>query len=106
MEWRKQIAGSIAKRNPDITDDRINEVVNDLLNRLLFIRVVEDRKIETTEILHAEWKKWQLEQRGPLWAYLLELFANLNPRYNGTLFQKEKEDPLRNVLIDDAPLHI
>jgi len=103
--WRRDIAKSIAKRNPHITDERINETVNDLLNRLLFLRIIEDRKIEPTEILYSEWKKWQLEQRGSLWAYLLELFADLNPKYNGTLFQRRRDDPLSTIIIDDKPLH-
>jgi len=104
-DWRKDIAKSIAKRNPDITDERINESVNDLLNRLLFLRIIEDRKIESRDILHQEWLRWQLEQRGSLWAYLLELFADLNPKYNGTLFQRRKDDPLATIIIDDKPLH-
>jgi len=104
-QWRREIAASIAKNNPQITDDRLNEVVNDILNRLLFIRVIEDREIEPAEILYPEWKKWQREQRGSLWAYILDIFARLNPKYNGTMFLKHSEDPLQKIIIDDKPLN-
>ena len=105
MKWRLDIARSIARNNPDVTSDTLNEAVNDLLNRILFIRIIEDRGIEPYTILYGEWRKWQREQRGPLWAYLLELFAKLNPKYNGALFRKPEDDPLSNLIIDDKPLH-
>ncbi len=102
MEWRKNIAKSIAKNNHDISDDELNESVNHILNRILFMRVVEDRKIEPVEMLYAEWKKWQHEQRGPLWAYFVELFHRYDPKYNGALFAPHLCDKL---IIDDRPLY-
>ena len=102
MKWRLGIAKSIAKNNPHVSDDEINEAVNHLLNRILFLRVIEDRKIEPNEILYAEWVKWQREERGPLYAYLLELFKRNEPKYNGALFARHLCDKL---IIDDKPLH-
>jgi len=102
MKWRLEIAKSIAKSNPKVSDHDINSAVNHLLNRILFLRVIEDRKIENYDPLDAAVTKWKKEELGPLFAYLIEVFKRLDPKYNGAIFAKHHVD---SMLIDDKPLY-
>ncbi len=102
MKWRLEIAKSIAKSNPRVSDHDINSAVNHLLNRILFLRVIEDRKIENYDPLDAAVTKWKKEELGPLFAYLIEVFKRLDPKYNGAIFAKHHVD---SMLIDDKPLY-
>jgi len=104
-EWRKQIAGSIIKKRPDIGEEEINEAVNDFLNRIMFLRIIEDREIEQGYTLANEMSKWKREQRSSLWVYVRDLFEKMAPRYNGALFEKAAEDKLRKIEIDDNTLY-
>ena len=102
MKWRLAIAKSIAKNNTKITDHDINSAVNHLLNRLLFLRVIDERKIENYDPLDEAVRKWKREELGPLFAYLIDVFKRLDPKYNGAIFSKHEVD---NMLIDDKPLY-
>ena len=43
--WREDLAKDIYKHNSEITVRELNDVVQRLLDRLIFIRLLEDRKI-------------------------------------------------------------
>ena len=102
MKWRLEIAKSIAKNNLKLQESDINSAVNHLLNRILFMRVIEDRKIEPYEILHNAFAEWKRDELGPLMAYLIDLFKKLDPKYNGALFSPHIVD---NLIIENKPLY-
>jgi hypothetical protein len=43
--WREELAKNIHKNNPELTARQLNEVVQRLLDRIVFIRIAEDRKV-------------------------------------------------------------
>ena len=45
-EWRKELAQNIALRNTHLNEDEINFTVQQTLDRLIFLRIAEDRGVE------------------------------------------------------------
>jgi len=100
-EWRTELAGNIALRNKDLKVHEINEAVQRILDRIIFIRVIEDRGIEPTELLQNALDKWKREKEKPLYRYFADIFRKLKPQYNGQLFNPHFSEDL---FIDDVLL--
>jgi adenine-specific DNA-methyltransferase len=100
-EWRTEFARVIALRNPDVGVHEINEAVQRILDRAIFMRVIEDREIEATELLLGALNKWGHEKEKPLYRYLVDKFRYLEPQYNGELFEPHFSEDL---IVDDKPL--
>ena len=86
--WREILAKRIAIDNEALDVDKINEAVQRILDRIVFIRNLEDREIET-DILHqftlSEEKSYQ---------DLLPDFRNIDRQYNGLIFKKHFSEEL------------
>ncbi len=50
-EWRKGLGAEIYKHEPKIDEQQLNDVVQSYLNRVLFLRVCEDRNLEDYQTL-------------------------------------------------------
>ncbi len=99
-ELRISLASSIYKLNKGIELDEIQDAVGTLVNRFLFIRVLEDRgTIDKREMkdLVEDWEEQQ-GSKGPLLIKAIrDEFNYINENFNGKLFAG---DPLANVNID------
>lgn len=84
-EWRTNLARNIALRNHSLTVAELNESVQQTLDRLVFLRIAEDRGIEPYESL-----KDALKGDG-VYARLLDIFRAADTRYNSGLFHFKKE---------------
>ena len=51
-QWRDALAKNIALRNPSLTVEELNSIVQRTIDRILFLRICEDRGIEEYETLH------------------------------------------------------
>ena len=100
-EWRAELARVIAIRNADLRVHEINEAVQRLLDRVIFVRVIEDRNVEAVELLLDALNRWKAEREKPLYQYLVDKFRYLEPQYNGELFYPHFSE---NLIIDDKPL--
>jgi len=100
-EWRSELARNISIRNGDLGVQEINEAVQRLLDRVIFMRVIEDRNIEAVELLRDALNRWKAEREKPLYRYLVDKFRYLEPQYNGELFYRHFSEDL---VIDDKPL--
>jgi hypothetical protein len=100
-EWRAELARTIAIRNADLGVHEINEAVQRLLDRVIFMRVIEDRNIEAVELLLDALNRWKAEREKPLYRYLVDKFRHLEPQYNGELFYPHFSEAL---IVDDKPL--
>jgi hypothetical protein len=100
-EWRAELARVIALRNPDVGVHDINEAVQRILDRCIFMRVIEDREIEAVELLLDALNRWSREKEKPLYRYMVDKFRYLEPQYNGELFEPHFSEDL---LVDDKPL--
>jgi len=104
--WRDTLARTIALRNTELTQRELNFAVQRTIDRMIFLRICEDRGIETYGALMALLNGEHVYKR------LCELFHRADEKYNSGLFhfRKEKdrlEQPDELTLglsIDDKPL--
>jgi hypothetical protein len=103
--WREILARNIALRNPDLSTKDLNYAVQVIVNRIVFLRICEDRGIERLMKLQ------DLLNGERVYPRLCEIFRRADERYNSGIFHFEKEpgrespDALTLTLnIDDKPL--
>ncbi|NMC35056.1 MAG: N-6 DNA methylase [Veillonellaceae bacterium] len=87
--WRDLLAHNIALRNPSVTQRELNTAVQTTIDRLIFLRICEDRGIEPEENLK------NATDGIDVYADLLELFRKADKKYNSGLFHftAEKNRP-------------
>ncbi len=99
--WRTLLTKSISERKkennlPEKQEDAelfIDECVQRILDRLLFLRVAEDRGFEEA-ILGQTLRKWEDEGKKRLFEYLSEAFRRADDTYNSGLFQPHESEKL------------
>jgi len=88
-EWRLKLARNIALRNGHVSDEQqLNYAVQMTIDRVIFLRICEDRGIEPEEQLK------NLTTEPGLYPRLLELFRHADLKYNSGLFNftHDKDD--------------
>lgn len=80
--WRESLAKNIAVRNRHLTLPELNSAVQNLIDRIIFLRIAEARGIETAnDLLNA------VTSGGPgAYGRLMDLFRRADDRYNSGLF--------------------
>ena len=78
--WREVLARNIALRNPDLGPRDTNFVVQRLIDRIIFLRICEDRGIEPYERLKG------LASHDEVYGKLCVAFKDADERYNSGLF--------------------
>ena len=104
--WRELLAKNIALRNPSLTVRELSQAVQRTIDRIIFLRIAEDRGIEEYGALRS------LASGRMTYSRLLELFRQAEERYHSGLFhdlhergEAEPPDALTVALtIDDKPL--
>lgn len=91
--WRDRLARVIALRNPGLGQRELNFAVQQTIDRIIFLRICEDRGIEPYNTLHG------LTNGGDIYPRLLEHFRHADARYNSGLFCFENE-PGRGDAVD------
>jgi type I restriction-modification system DNA methylase subunit len=83
--WRDLLARTIALRNPSLNQRELNAAVTLTINRIIFLRICEDRGIEP-------YGQLQGLQNGPgVYRRLIEIFYRADDRYNSGLFHFRQE---------------
>ena len=95
--WRKEIAQNLALRNPKLTQRELNFAVQRIIDRIIFLRICEDRGIEDYGRLRA------LVNGDRIYPRLTKLFEDADARYNSGLFHFKKE-PGRHEAPDELTL--
>ena len=85
--WRETLAKDIFKNNPDLTVRSLNDVVQRLLDRLIFIRLIEDREITKNKQLKDISDNWKASKHRDIQPELNALFKKLNKDFNGDIFK-------------------
>ncbi|MBI5867976.1 MAG: Eco57I restriction-modification methylase domain-containing protein [candidate division Zixibacteria bacterium] len=104
--WRDLLARNIALRNPKLTQRELNFAVQRTIDRLIFLRIAEDRGVEEYATLRALLNGTNCYKR------LRELYYSADHKYNSGLFHFEPEkgrneapdDLTPKLTIDDKPL--
>ena len=77
--WRELLANDIHARNPKLTGEELTYIVQRLLNRIVFLRICEDRELEKYETLRRLPKPQTYEA-------LKQLLRKADRKYNSGLF--------------------
>ncbi|MBI5195313.1 MAG: N-6 DNA methylase, partial [Nitrospirae bacterium] len=86
--WRAGLAKDIHKRNPEFDVKLLNDVVQRLLDRIIFIRIAEDRRIRPDRELWEIAAQWKEEgKRKSIMTHLTDLFHEINDDLNGDIFK-------------------
>src|SRR5665647_3223769 len=78
--WRDALAHNIALRNPSLSQRELNYAVQATIDRIIFLRICEDRGIEAYGRLRG------LVNGQHVYARLCELYVEADARYNSGLF--------------------
>jgi len=89
--WREALARNIALRNKALTESELNYSVQQTIDRIVFLRICEDRGIEPYGQLQG------LLARDGVYARLLALFKRADDRYNSGLFHFRAEAGRREI---------
>ncbi len=89
--WREMLAHDIARRNPTLSARDLNYCVQMTVDRIIFLRICEDRGIERYGRLE------ELRSSNEVYAALCRLFRLADDRYNSGLFhfkhERDREEP-------------
>nr|WP_080931882.1 N-6 DNA methylase [Methanosarcina mazei] len=84
--WRDILAKNIALRNNELSVQELNLAVQKIIDRIIFLRICEDRGIE-------EYGQLKKKAEGKeIYENLKDLFIYADNKYNSGLFHFEKED--------------
>lgn len=95
-QWRLQLGGDLVENSAAMTEDEINDAVQRILNRLVFVRMCEDRGIEGEGVLREAFKGTTTD--------VVDLFKRLNDRYNTGIFRAAEAPSDPAVLVNATTL--
>lgn len=101
--FRDMLSKNITKLNQskNITEEDLDESIQRILDRLIFIRNCEDRELEAKTLL-PNLREWESRGKGQLIKSLREVFVYFDKEYNSKIFAKHLCDDLD---IDNEILH-
>jgi len=91
-QWREELSTQLHSYNKHLSIKQIDEVIQRLFNRLIFIRTCEDRGIENKVLLSTVHEWVRTKRKGELIEKLRELFRYFDGYYDSELFQKHLTD--------------
>ncbi|MCP9290575.1 Eco57I restriction-modification methylase domain-containing protein [Gracilimonas sediminicola] len=86
-DWRTKLGKEIFEHEPDIEEERLNDYVQSYINRIIFLRVCEDRNLEEYQTLLGFADKKDFEA-------LIKKFNQADKRYNSGLFDQFLSDKI------------
>jgi len=92
--WRQVLAENVVENNEGLSQDDINFLIQRMINRIIFLRICEDREIEKYETL----------KNITTYGELKELFIASDNKYNSGLFSFIEDDLAQQITIDDQML--
>lgn len=79
-QWREMLAKNIALRNQKLETEELNFAVQKIIDRIIFLRMCEDRGTEPQDQIHKIAKKSNIYRR------LVDLFELADAKYNSGVF--------------------
>jgi type I restriction-modification system DNA methylase subunit len=101
--FREILSKDISKNNNNLSQEELDESVQRILDRLIFIRNCEDRELETIRlsVIVREWQEIEKKVKGQLSSRLKQVFFEYDKIYNSKIFTFHLCDTLT---IDDSIL--
>lgn len=104
-EWREELAKNIYRNNPDLTAKQLNEVVQRLLDRIVFTRIAEDRRVIEKNQLRDAVEEWKARGgKFHIFDWLNDLFHRINEDFNGEIFKPHLSEEIK--IDSDVLAHI
>ncbi|MFA0821563.1 MAG: Eco57I restriction-modification methylase domain-containing protein [Methanomethylovorans sp.] len=98
--WRDELAKNLALRNASLSVRELNLAVQKIIDRIVFLRICEDRGIE-------EYGQLKSKAEGKdVYKNLIELFLHADDKYNSGLFHFRSEDGMEEPDILTTSLEI
>ena len=94
-EWRTYLATTIALRNKSLNEDEINYAVQKIIDRIIFLRMCEDRGVEH----YGELKK--ATEKGNIYQNLFALYRRADDKYNSGLFDFKEDKITPGLTVDN-----
>jgi Eco57I restriction-modification methylase/TaqI-like C-terminal specificity domain len=96
--WREALAKDIAKHNPKLDIYELNFAVQQTIDRIVFLRIAEDRGVEQFERLRS------IENGTNAYRRLLRLYDEADAKYNSGLFDFKADTLSHKLDISDKVL--
>jgi len=96
--WRTYLATSISWNNKTLDEDEINFAVQQIIDRIIFLRIAEDRGVEAYGSL-----KLTIKQ-GDYYQNLFHQFELADDKYNSGLFDFHKDKISKTLSVDNKVL--
>lgn len=93
--WRTYLATSISLNNKELDEDELNFVVQQTIDRIIFLRIAEDRGIEHYGNLQTALKQGEYYQN------LFNIFKVADEKYNSGLFDFKKDKISKGIKVDN-----
>lgn len=97
-KWRTHLATNISKNNKNLDEDEINFVVQQTIDRIIFLRIAEDRSVEPYGTLQEAIKQ------GDFYNNLFRQFQQADDKYNSGLFDFKKDKISKTLSLDNKVL--
>lgn len=91
-QWREELSTQLHAYNKKLSVKQIDEIIQRLFNRLIFIRTCEDRGIEDKILLGAVHEWVRTKRKGELIETLRSIFRYFDGFYDSDLFQHHLTD--------------
>ncbi|MBA3649698.1 MAG: N-6 DNA methylase [Chitinophagales bacterium] len=96
--WRTYLATSISWNNKNLDEEEINFVVQQTIDRIIFLRIAEDRDVEQYGNLQ------QAIKQGNFYQNLFYQFQQADDKYNSGLFDFRKDKISKTLSVDNKVL--
>lgn len=93
--WRTSLATNICRNNKHLDEDEINFVVQQTIDRIIFIRIAEDRGVEPYGTMES------IIKVGDAYSNLFRLFEEADEKYNSGLFDLKKDKISKSLVIEN-----
>jgi hypothetical protein len=93
--WRTYLATSICLNNKELDEEEINFAVQQTIDRVIFLRIAEDRSVEPYGNLK------DCIKTGNLYQNLFYLFTRADEKYNSGLFDFHKDKLSSSLAVDN-----
>ncbi len=97
-QWRTYLATSIALRNKSLNVDELNYAVQKIIDRIIFLRMCEDRGVEQFGNLK------KAAEKGDVYQNLFGLYRIADEKYNSGLFDFKEDKVTPGLTIDNKVL--
>ena len=95
VTWRERLAKSLISSNKQINEDELNLSIQQFLDRIVFLRVAEDRGLEQKNTLK------NTVNTGGFYKNLYKIFVKAEQKYNSGLFDFDKDKISKTLVVDD-----